>query len=68
LTGGGRCGTLLCVLGRKRRRDQDFFKETARARMAAEEQRPWFLGDDEDPVLDIEAGRSAWTGLPEGDG
>jgi hypothetical protein len=55
------------VFGKKRRRGQDFFKESARERWATEDDHPWFLGEDENPALDIEAGRSAWTDPPEGD-
>lgn len=46
------------MFGRKRQ-SKDFLKQSVADRRKVEDETPWFLGDDEDPQLDIEAGRSA---------
>jgi hypothetical protein len=54
------------MFGKRRRQDDDFFKRAATDRRTAEDERPWFLADDDGPELDVEAGRSARMEDPEG--
>ena len=58
-------GTLPVMLHRKRRPGGDFFKESAKERRTTEDDQPWFLGDDDGPVLEVEAGRSARMDEPD---
>lgn len=46
------------MFGRKRK-PKDPFQQQAAERRAREDEQPWFMGEDEAPALDIEAGRSA---------
>jgi hypothetical protein len=55
------------VFGRKRQ-PKDPFRRSAADRRAVEDEQPWFLAPDEEPDLDIEAGRSARMDDPEGSG
>ena len=57
----------LAVFGRKRQ-PKDPFRRSAADRRAVEDEQPWFLAPDEEPDLDIEAGRSARMDDPEGPG
>ncbi|MGK2948304.1 MAG: hypothetical protein ACSLFP_07005 [Acidimicrobiales bacterium] len=47
------------MFGRKRRESRDFFKQAVADRRTTEDEQPWFLADDDQPELDLEAGRSA---------
>jgi hypothetical protein len=47
------------MFGRKRPRSRDFFKQAVEDRRSTEDEKPWFLADDDAPELDVEAGRSA---------
>lgn len=53
------------MFGRKRQ-PKDPFARAAADRRAVEDEQPWFLGDDDGPELDVEAGRSARMDDPEG--
>jgi hypothetical protein len=44
---------------RKKQSGSDFFKDAVDERRAIEDDQPWFLADDDEPELDVEAGRSA---------
>jgi len=55
------------MFGRKKRQERDFFKRSIEDRRTAEDDQPWFLAEDDAPVLDIEAGRSARMARPEDD-
>ncbi len=46
------------MFGRKKL-PKDFLEREAAERRKLEDERPWFLADDEGPELEIEAGRSA---------
>jgi hypothetical protein len=46
------------MFGRKKQ-PKDFLQREAAERRKAEDEQPWFMGDDDAPDLDIEAGRSA---------
>lgn len=55
------------MFGRKRRVPRDVFDRALAERRAEEDERPWFLAEDDGPALDVEAGRSArMEGLDEG--
>jgi hypothetical protein len=47
------------VLRRRKRPSQDVFERSLSDLRATEDEQPWFLGDDDVPELDVEAGRSA---------
>ena len=53
------------MFGRRKRQGGDFFKRSVEDRRASEDEQPWFLGEDEAPDLEIEAGRSARMDRPE---
>ena len=47
------------MFGKRRRHDQDVFRRSVAERRATEDERPWFLQDDDAPELEVDAGRSA---------
>ncbi|MFP5254529.1 MAG: hypothetical protein ACLGI8_01635 [Acidimicrobiia bacterium] len=47
------------MFGRKRGEPRDALRREAAERRRQEDERPWFLIEDDGPVLDVEAGRSA---------
>ncbi|MGV3758288.1 MAG: hypothetical protein ACO1PW_01940 [Actinomycetota bacterium] len=47
------------MFGRKRREPTDALRREAAERRRQEDERPWFLADDDSPDLEVEAGRSA---------
>lgn len=49
---------LPAMFGRRREKEDTLAREAAERRKLEDEQ-PWFLGDDDAPELDVEAGRSA---------
>lgn len=55
------------MFGKRKRRSGDFFKASVEDRRSTEDAQPWFLGDDDAPDLEVEAGRSAAMQRPEGD-
>jgi len=44
---------------RRRATKPDFFRDSVKDRRATEDEQPWFLGEDDGPTLEVEAGRSA---------
>lgn len=55
------------MFGRRRKKAGDFFERSVEDRRAAEDEQPWFLGPDDGPELEVDAGRSARMD-EEGDG
>ncbi len=49
---------------KRRRERKEFLQQEADERRQREEEHPWFLGDDDGPELDIEAGVSARMAEP----
>ena len=44
---------------RRRASKPDFFRDSVKERRATEDDQPWFLAEDDQSDLDIDAGRSA---------
>lgn len=52
------------MFGRKRQ-PKDFLAREAADRRQVEDEQPWFLAEDENPDLEVEAGRSARMDEPD---